>query len=146
MSETYWNEDKQSGVIEITQEDYEAALARGLTPDETMRPGRYRFERGGFLKRHGLTPKDIEAATVLIEIKLPLDREVFNYFKQRAAETGAESYQAYINEALRRVMESERKANVLAPLKQELLADQQFIGAVAAAIAARTQTQQQEAA
>ena len=138
MSETYWNEDKQSGVIEVTQEDYEAALTRGLAPDETMRPGRHRFVRGGYLKRHGLTPEDIDAALVTVEIKLPLDQEVFEYFKQRAADTGAESYQVYLAQALRRVMESERAADALAPVKQQLLADRQFIGAVAAEVAAQT--------
>lgn len=109
MSETYWNEDKQSGVIEVTQEDYEAALARGLSPDETMRPGRHRFERGGFLKRHGLTPEDIDAASVQIWVKVPLDDYVLNYFRQRAAETGAESFQSYLGETLRCLMESETK-------------------------------------
>ena len=137
MSETYWNEDKQGGVIEVTPEDYEAALARGLADDETRRPGRHRFVRGGFLKRHGMTPEDVEAASVLIEIKLPLDDEVLNYFKQRAADTGAESYQSYLNQVLRGLMESERAADELAQVKRQLLADPQFIGALAAQVTAQ---------
>jgi uncharacterized protein (DUF4415 family) len=143
MSKTYWNEDEQSGVIEVTPEDYADARARGLSPDETLRPGQHRFERGGFLKRHGLTPAEVEAASVQIEIKLPLDSDVLDYFQQRAAAVGAESCQSYINQALRQLMENERHgADLLAPVKQQLLADQQFIGALAAEVAARAKPEQ----
>lgn len=36
----------------VTQEDYEAGLKRGWTDDDILRPGRYKMNRGGFLKRH----------------------------------------------------------------------------------------------
>ena len=36
----------------VTQEDYEAGLKRGWTDDDMLRPGRYKFKRGGFLARH----------------------------------------------------------------------------------------------
>ncbi|MGZ5437396.1 MAG: hypothetical protein ACXWID_08930 [Pyrinomonadaceae bacterium] len=36
----------------VTQEDYEACLKRGWTDDDMLKPGRYKFRRGGFLKRH----------------------------------------------------------------------------------------------
>lgn len=36
----------------VTQEDYEAALKRGWTDDDMLKPGRYTMKRGGFLKRH----------------------------------------------------------------------------------------------
>lgn len=143
MSKTYWNEDKQGGVIEVTQEDYEAALARGLAPDETLRPGRHRFVRGGFLKRHGITPEDVAAASVQIWVSLPLDDDVLAYFKQRAAAPGALPYQAQINQELRRVMERERdETGSLTAVKQQLLADRQFIETLAAEIAAQPQRKQ----
>jgi len=36
----------------VTQEDYEAGLKRGWTDDDMLKPGRYKFKRGGFLTRH----------------------------------------------------------------------------------------------
>ena len=36
----------------VTEEDYEAGLKRGWTDDDMLKPGRYKFKRGGFLKRH----------------------------------------------------------------------------------------------
>jgi len=38
--------------IEISEADYVADLAAGCDEDETMKPGRYVFKRGGFLERH----------------------------------------------------------------------------------------------
>jgi uncharacterized protein (DUF4415 family) len=143
MSKICWNEDKQSGTITITQEDYAAARARGLASEETMQPGQHRFERGGFLKRHGLTPAEVEAAPVQIEIKLPLDDDVLNYFKQCAAAAGAASYHTYLNDVLRQVMKSECNSDdTLAPVKQQLLADTQFIDALAAEVAAQVELRQ----
>ena len=36
----------------VTEDDYQAGLKRGWTDDDMLRPGRYKFIRGGFLKRH----------------------------------------------------------------------------------------------
>jgi hypothetical protein len=36
----------------VTQEEYEARLKRGWTDDDMLKPGRYKFKRGGFLARH----------------------------------------------------------------------------------------------
>lgn len=145
MSENFSEQipNEEGTILEITQEQYDDALARGLTSDETLPPGRHRFVRGGFLKRMGITREELAAATIQISVKLPLDDDVFNHFKQRAADSGAESFQTYINQALRRAMESEREAgDALAPVKQQLLADRQFIGAVAAQIAAQAELRQ----
>lgn len=69
-----------------------------------------------------------------------LDEDVLSYFQQRAVAAGAESCQSYLNRALRRLMESERNAaDTRAPVKQQLLADRQFIGALAAEVAAQTE-------
>ena len=49
-------EDKESEldahVLEVTQKDYEEGLMRGWTDDDMLKPGRYKFRRGGFLARH----------------------------------------------------------------------------------------------
>jgi hypothetical protein len=36
----------------VTQADYEAGLKKGWTDDDMLKPGRYKFKRGGFLARH----------------------------------------------------------------------------------------------
>ena len=36
----------------VTEEDYQAGLKLGWTDDDMLKPGRYKFRRGGFLKRH----------------------------------------------------------------------------------------------
>ena len=46
--------EAQSDEVEliVTQEDYEAGLKRGWNADDMLKPGRYKFKRGGFLARH----------------------------------------------------------------------------------------------
>ncbi|HYW72065.1 MAG TPA: BrnT family toxin [Pyrinomonadaceae bacterium] len=52
------NKDKKSESraqeveLVVTQDDYEAGLKRGWTDDDMLKPGRYKFKRGGFLERH----------------------------------------------------------------------------------------------
>ena len=38
--------------IEISEEDYQADLAAGIDEEHTLKSGRYKMKRGGFLKRH----------------------------------------------------------------------------------------------
>ena len=49
---TIIEDDGVNVTIEISEEDYLADLAAGCDEDETMKPGRYVFKRGGFLERH----------------------------------------------------------------------------------------------
>jgi hypothetical protein len=49
---TVLEEDGDTVVIEVSEENYAADLAAGLTDDETLKPGRYKMRRGGSLKRH----------------------------------------------------------------------------------------------
>ena len=49
---TVIEDDGVNVTIEIAEEDYLADLAAGCDEDETMKPGRYLFKRGGFLERH----------------------------------------------------------------------------------------------
>ena len=54
MNETDKKPDAKPEEVEliVTQEDYEAGLKRGWTDDDMLKPGRYKFKRGGFLARH----------------------------------------------------------------------------------------------
>lgn len=49
---TVLEDDGVNVTIEVSEEDYQADLAAGIDEDATMKPGRYKFTRGGFLKRH----------------------------------------------------------------------------------------------
>jgi hypothetical protein len=45
-------DDGDTVIVEVSEEDYAADIAAGLSEDETLKPGRYKFKRGGFLARH----------------------------------------------------------------------------------------------
>lgn len=45
-------DDGENVTIEISAEDYQRDLEAGMTEDETLKPGRYKMKRGGFLARH----------------------------------------------------------------------------------------------
>jgi hypothetical protein len=44
--------DAETLIIDVSEEDYQRDLAAGLNEDEVLKPGRYKFKRGGFLARH----------------------------------------------------------------------------------------------
>ena len=43
----------------VTPKDYERELARDVEPEFAFKPGKHRFVRGGFLKRHNLSPEQV---------------------------------------------------------------------------------------
>jgi len=45
-------DDGENVTIEITEEDYQRDLAAGIAEEDTLKPGRYKMKRGGFLARH----------------------------------------------------------------------------------------------
>ncbi len=45
-------DDGENVTIEITEEDYQRGLAAGIAEKDTLKPGRYKMKRGGFLARH----------------------------------------------------------------------------------------------
>jgi hypothetical protein len=45
-------DDGENVTIEVSEEDYVADLAVGIDGEETLKPGRHRMKRGGFLARH----------------------------------------------------------------------------------------------
>jgi hypothetical protein len=45
-------DDGENVTIEISEEDYRRDLAAGIAEEETLKPGRYKMKRGGFLARH----------------------------------------------------------------------------------------------
>lgn len=45
-------DDGENVTIEISEEDYQRDLAAGIDEEATLKPGRYKLKRGGFLARH----------------------------------------------------------------------------------------------
>ena len=62
-------------VADVTEEEYRKELARGLEPDEVLLPGRHKFRRGGFLKRHGLVSAQIPSP-VRVSISVGADTDM----------------------------------------------------------------------
>lgn len=86
----------------VTEEEYRAELASGLTEDEVMKPGRYKVIRNRFRAKPGATdPKNCK-----VKITTYLDADVLEFFKKRAAVPNAAPYQTQINNELRKVMEA----------------------------------------
>ena len=60
---TVLEDDGVNVTIEVSDEDYQADLAVGIDEDDTLKPGRYKMKRGGFLERHSeLNLKDEKSA------------------------------------------------------------------------------------
>ena len=119
------------GYITVTEEEYQEQLARGLSEEEVFKPGRHKFIRGGFLKRHpNFDPAKVKTT---VHISLGLDHEVLQYFKQLAKETNADSYETLIKQVLCEKMEKGKQVNgATSSVQQEtLLENPQFIEAVA---------------
>jgi uncharacterized protein (DUF4415 family) len=121
-------------VIEVSEEDYEREKATGVEEAELLKPGRYKFRRGGFLERH--PDFDPQKVKIKVHVKIPLDLDVLNFFKERASEPDAEPYQVQINNALREYTErAKNKRGSSSPATAEsysrLLDDEEFIEAVA---------------
>ena len=45
-------DDGETIIIEVSEENYQRDLASGLDEDEVLKPGRHVLRRGGFLARH----------------------------------------------------------------------------------------------
>jgi len=45
-------DDGETVIIEVSEENYRRDLAAGLDEDEILKPGRHKLRRGGFLARH----------------------------------------------------------------------------------------------
>lgn len=105
------NNNSQTEVvtIQVSDEEYQADLARGLEEDEVLRPGRHAFRRGAFLARHGLTTEQ-EVQSAKVRVTIDLDQDVFEFVTRRAAQAGDTSHESQINEVLRHAMREETGA------------------------------------
>ena len=45
-------DDGVNVTIEVSEEDYQSDLGVGIDEEDTLKPGRHKMKRGGFLARH----------------------------------------------------------------------------------------------
>ena len=102
----------------VTEADYQADLASGLTEDEVMKPGTYKVRRSPWAERLKNAKK--------VKVSIYLDNEVVEYFRQRAEQPNAAAYQTQINNELRKVMEGGSAENV----ENDILNNKKFLKAL----------------
>ena len=104
ISKTTSRSNKQR-LFEVTSEQYEADLQRGLTDEETLRPGKYLVRRGSFFANHPeLKPVQ---RTPKARVTMLLDQDIVDAFKRAAADENALPYQSQINLALRKHLQEQ---------------------------------------
>lgn len=126
--------------FEVSEEDYRAALAKGISPDEMMSPGKHYGVRGGGLLHQDITPEEWKQISTgkKSRLTLMLDADVVEHFKSRARQPNAASVETQINNALREVIEREQPS-ASSESRAALLGDEEFIRAVAEQVKARLQ-------
>ena len=104
----------------VTEKEYQAELAEGLSEDEVMKPGIYKVRRSPWAEKLKNTNK--------VKVSIYLDEVVVEHFRQRAESPDAAPYQTQINNELRRVMEAD--TNGKAKLDSSILDDTEFLRAL----------------
>jgi uncharacterized protein (DUF4415 family) len=91
-------------VIEVTKDDYRHEIRSGVSAEHALEPSRHVFRRGGFKARH--PDLNVEKAPVKVRVNIYLDRDIVDYFKDRAKSPHAAKYQTQINNALRSLVDT----------------------------------------
>ena len=117
------SDDAEEGVLEVTQEEYDEAMAKGWTDDDILPPGKHVFRRRA---------RKINAREAKIKMTMFIDFDVLQHFKNRAEKPNAAAYQTQINQELRAIMErdSAHEKENLDQLAAKLVNDDAFISAV----------------
>ena len=104
----------------VTEEEYKAELAQGLSEDEVMKPGTYKVRRSPWAEKLKNTNK--------IKVSIYLDEVVVEYFRARAESPNAAPYQTQINNELRRVVEND--SHEVQSLENDILNNEEFLRAL----------------
>ena len=104
----------------VTEGEYRAELAEGLTDDEVMKPGTYQVRRSPWAAKLKNSKR--------IKVSIYLEDEVITYFRQRAEQPNAAPYQTQINNELRKIMEADSIGKT--SLDRSLLEDTEFLKAL----------------
>jgi uncharacterized protein (DUF4415 family) len=130
---------KKDLILDMTQEDYQTQLAKGIDQEAILQPGEHKFERGGFFSRHNIKPGEIDTSlkNIKIAISIRLDADILEHFKKLAQRPGSAPYQTLINETLRQCIENQNQSNGLDLQRNQLINDDAFIDAIVTKIKQR---------
>jgi uncharacterized protein (DUF4415 family) len=104
----------------VTEEEYQADLASGLTEDEVMKPGTYRVRRSPWAEKLKKAGK--------VKITIYLDGDVVEYFRDRAERPNAAPYQTQINNELKKIMQNGSES--AASVEDDILKNEKFLKAL----------------
>ncbi|MCY7376881.1 MAG: BrnA antitoxin family protein [Pyrinomonadaceae bacterium] len=94
MDETYKKPEER--VLEVTQEEYDEAMAKGWTDNDILKPGKHIFRR----RTRQINPRDAQIKTTVF-----IDGDILQHFRRRAEQPNAAEFQTQINQELRAAME-----------------------------------------
>jgi uncharacterized protein (DUF4415 family) len=114
------NKTAENLTFTVTEEEYRAELAEGLTDDEVMKPGTYKVRKSPWAAKLKNSKR--------IKVSIYLEDEVLTYFRQRAEQPNAAPYQTQINNELRKIMEADSLGK--ASLDKNILEDTEFLKAL----------------
>ncbi len=86
------NANNKERIYTVTEEEYQADLAKGWDDDEILKPGNYTVRRS----RH-ITPRNEQK----IKMTAYIDGDILDFFKERAKLPDSSPYQTQINQVLR---------------------------------------------
>ena len=116
-------ENPEERILEVTQEQYDEAMAKGWTEDDILPPGKHIFRR----RTRKIDPREAK-----IKMTMFIDGDVLQHFKKRAENPNAAPYQTQINQELRAAMERDlaQDEENLDAVVERLATNPNFINAV----------------
>lgn len=117
------SENSEERILEVTQEQYDEAMAKGWTEDDILPPGKHVFRR----RTRKINPREAK-----IKMTMFIDFDVLQHFKKRAESPNSAPYQTQINQELRAAMERDLAMDEenLDAVVERLTNNQNFINAV----------------
>jgi uncharacterized protein (DUF4415 family) len=117
------NKNPEERILEVTQEQYDEAMAKGWTEDDILPPGKHIFRR---------RTRKIDPRQAKIKMTMFIDYDVLQHFKKRAENSNAAPYQTQINQELRAAMERDlaNEEEKLDEVAEKLVNNIAFINAI----------------
>jgi len=91
------NEKSEEFILEVTQEEYDEAMAKGWTDDDISKPGNHIFRR----RNRTIDPRDAK-----IKLTFYIEGDILKHFRQNAADD-QKIFETLLNKALRNSMEND---------------------------------------
>ena len=104
----------------VTEEEYMAELASGLSEDEVMKPGKYKARRSPWAEKLKKAGK--------VKITIYLDGDVVEYFRERAEKSNAAPYQTQINNELKKIVQN--GSGNIDSVENDILKNEKFLKAL----------------